>query len=180
MKKSEILKTTALGFLVCIFLAFIIINLFGLHIGLLLGQRDYEAITSLEKRFNENPTDTKALDLIIKRTESKNDLTRANAIAVLASLSSERSHGKSIHKRSIPVFLDGLSDETQSVVKVSLQGLSNLGVYAVEYIPEIMVIANEHEDPYLRDRAKDALESLQESEKRANNASKRTESTRSA
>ena len=108
------------------------------NFGLYLGQRDYDDITNLRDRFEQNPTNLALLDKIVARTKHPNPFSRGNAIGVLSQLSFYNSPtGKQIHTTVLPIFVRALDEEDQDIQRTALEGLENLGPYAIPAIPDI-------------------------------------------
>jgi len=130
------------------------------YVGLYLGQRDYNYITDLRDRFEENPTNLVLLDKIIARTKNVNSLSRVNAIGVLSQLSFFNSPtGKQIHATVLPIFVRALYEKDQSSKRVVLEGLENLGPYALSAIPDIKKKLNDS-DPIIQQEAQRTLAEL--------------------
>jgi hypothetical protein len=135
-----------------------------LYLGFYLGERDYEYITSLRDKLERDPTNGVLLDKIVARTKVSESLSRANAIGVLEQLSFFNSvTGKQIHSRVLPIFVQALNDEDQSTKRAALEGIENLGPYAVQAIPDVKKKLNDN-DPIIREEAQTALATLQKYE----------------
>jgi HEAT repeat protein len=101
------------------------------------GEKDLNLIIELREAFKANPDDEEILEKIVQRTYHPDTLSRTNAVAVLGQLSHERTYGPQIKPIVLPVFIHHLDDSEQSVKKVALQGLSNLGTHAEPALPAI-------------------------------------------
>jgi|HubBroStandDraft_2_1064218.scaffolds.fasta_scaffold179597_2 hypothetical protein len=137
-------------------------------ISYLLSEHWEHHIARLQNDLERNPTNQVVLDKVIKYTESPNPFKRCDAIGVLCDLSYHRKpSAKLIHAQVLPVFVRALDYDAhgnwldaQPIRRAGLEGLENLGPYAVSAIPDVKRKLSDP-DPVIQYDAQETLDELE-------------------